>query len=360
MNKSFLLLIIQVFLGSCTFNQVPTKVLSLPHYKSEEVSDQVVKVVIASTQNFKGKLNSQKINLPETKLPQLELGGINLLSSYIKILRKVHGDSLILLDAGDLFSETSPEDIPRTIRAYKELGYDGINLTDRELKILEKMQYSAEELPFLTSNILDLKTLKPTSMHKSLPYKIIEISNIKVGIISVTPFKTIKGETDDFKTGLYFEDPVLSFLKIKKILRKKGVNLTILMISEKNIDNVHRFVKRLPPNSVDVIVSSNTKSNATLIEEIPILQNYGEGKFISSIELFYDKQDRVIIIDKTKNHGMIKTCSHFFQSTMDCHIDKKGKWFEKRLEMIKDSKFQTVPAKFLGHEIKSPNNSARL
>jgi 2',3'-cyclic-nucleotide 2'-phosphodiesterase (5'-nucleotidase family) len=360
MNKSFLSLIILVLFGSCTFNQVPTKVLSLPDYKTEEMNDEVVKVVIASTQNFKGQLESQKIDLPETKLPQLELGGINLLSSYIKILRKVHGNSLILLDAGDLFNETSPENIPRTIRAYKELGYDGINLTDRELKVLEDMKYSVEDLPFLTSNILDLKTLKPTSLHGSLPYKIIEISNIKIGIISVTPFKAIKDKKDDFKTGLYFEDPVLSFLKIRKVMKRKGINLTVLMISEKNIDNVHRFVKRLPPNSVDVIVSGNTKSNATLIEGIPILQNHGEGKFISSIELYYDRQDRVIIVDKTKNHGMIKTCSRFFQSTMDCHLDKEGKWFEKRMEMIKDSKFQTVPAKFLGHEIKAPSTSARL
>lgn len=361
MNKTTLLVIILIFLGSCTFNQVPTKVLSLPEYKSEETEDEVVKIVIASTQNFNGQLKSQTIEIPKQgKLPELEVGGINLLSSYIRILRKVHGDSLILLDAGDLFNEKSPEDIPRTIRAYKELGYDGINLTDRELKILENMKHNVEDLPFLTSNILDLKTLKPTSLHGSLPYKIINVANIQVGIISVTPFKAIEDKKDDFKTGLYFEDPVLSFLKARKELKSKGVNLLVLMISEKNIDNVHRFVKRLPPRSFDVIISGNTKSDATLIDGIPILQNYGEGRFISSIEIFYDRQDKVVILDKTKNHGMIKTCSKFFRSTMDCHIDENEKWFEKRLEIIKDSKFQTVPAKFLGHEIKMNSETVKL
>ncbi len=361
MNKTNFLLIILVLLSSCTFNQVPTKVLSLPEYKSEDTRDEVVKVVIASTQNFNGQLKSQTIEIPQMgNLPELEVGGINLLSSYIRILRKVHGDSLILLDAGDLFNEKSPEDIPRTIRAYKELGYDGINLTDKELKILESMKYNVEDLPFLTSNILDLKTLKPTSLHGSLPYKVINVSNIQIGIISVTPFKAVEDKKNNFKTGLYFEDPVLSFLKARKELRQKGINLIVLMISEKNIDNVHRFVKRLPPNSVDVIVSGNTKSEATLIEGIPILQNHGGGQYISSIEIFYDRQDKVVIVDKTKNNGMIKTCSKFFQSTMDCHIDQSEKWFEKRFEMIKDSKFQTVPAKFLGHEIKLNSETVKL
>jgi len=361
MNKLFTFLIILVSAVSCTFNQVPTKVLSLPEYKTESHNEEIVKIVIASTQNFRGQLESQAINIPQKgNVPELELGGINLLSTYIKILRKVHGDSLILLDAGDLFNETSPENIPRTIRAYKELAYDGVNLTDRELKILEDIKFKVENLPFLTSNILDLKTLKPTDIHGSLPYKVIEVSGVRIGIVSVTPYKAVKDKKDDFKTGLYFEDPVLSFLKARKTLRKQGVNLTVLMISEKDIDNVHRFIKRLPPNSVDVIVSGNTKSNATLIEGIPILQNFGEGKYISSIEIYYDRQDRVIIADKTRNHGMIKTCSKFFQSTMDCHLDRNEKWFEKRMEMIKDSKFQTIPAKFLGHEIKLNSGTANL
>lgn len=346
-------------LVACTFNQVPVKILSNPDYRPTEIKEPVTQITIASTQNFHGALDSQSIPFPLGKgktNTQLHAGGIDYFSSYVKVMRKLYGENLILLDTGHIFDPNSPEKIPQVIQAYKKLGYDGINLTDRELKLFSQINYEGEDLPFLSSNIVDLKTLKPTDQFGTLPYKIATIKEIKVGIISLTTFKAVTGKQEKYKRGLYFEDPVLSFLKTKKMLNKSKVELVILMVSSESLDDIHHLVKRLPPNSVDLIVSGNTYSSAREIEEIPLLQNPGKGQFFSSIELFYDRENRTVLKDKTVNYGPTKICSHFFRSTMDCHYDDGSEHRQKRLEIISDSKFETIPAKFLGHEIHSDND----
>ncbi|MCO4793171.1 MAG: hypothetical protein KC493_05645 [Bacteriovoracaceae bacterium] len=361
MTKFVFSFILLISFSSCTFNKVPTEVLSHPEYKPVLTGDSVVKIVIASTQNFYGKLSSDQVMTPfKEKTLNLSSGGVDYLSSYIKVMRKVHGKSLILLDSGHIFNESFPEKIPQVIQAYQSLGYTGVNLTDRELRILNQVNFESKNVPFISSNILDLKTLKPTAKHSNTPWKLVNIDGVKVGIISVTTFKGVKGKKEDYKRGLYFEDPVLSFLKTRKLLKKKKTNLLVLMVSSNSLDDVHSFIKRLPPNSVDVLVSGNTFSKAKEIEGIPLLQNSGKGKFLSSIELYYDKGDRVIILDKTVNYGPTKICSRFFRSTMDCHFDIESKTSNKRIEMIRESKYETIPAKFLGHEINADTELGHL
>jgi 2',3'-cyclic-nucleotide 2'-phosphodiesterase (5'-nucleotidase family) len=358
----FVITLIIILPGSCSFNKAPTHIFSEPNWVEPKHGQNTQRIIIASTHNFKGALFEENIEFPTPSGKvnyNLRVGGVSTLKTYIDILKYRYNKDLILLDTGHLFNLDENikdlnhhEEHQTILNIYEEMGYDAVNLTDVDYRALKTINPTSHNIPFITSNIINLEKNKPISEYGVTPYKIMNRNGIKVGIIALTSFEKILPRTVQEFTGIYFEDPILSFLKTKKILKQKGVQVILLMSSVKSYQELKSLVKRLPPDSVDAIISGNTYSDETWIAGIPLLQNSGKGQFISRLELVIDLDDNVIIKDESKISDTTKICHNFFKSTMDCHIHQVKKLSKARGKIIAKSNYEIVPAFFLGHEIK--------
>lgn len=358
----FAIILIIAFQGSCTFNSAQTHLFSEPEWIEPSFSENTKRIVVASTHNFKGSLFEENINYPLLSGKfnyKLKVGGVSILKTYLDILRYRYNNDLILLDSGHIFNlDDNVQNLSHLqehaviLKIYKEMEYDAVNLTDVDYRALKIVNPKELNIPFITSNIINLEKNLPISDYGVSPYKIINKNGVKVGIVALTSFEKVQPRNTNKFRGIYFEDPILSFLKAKKILKRNGVGIIILMSSVNSYQDLKSLVKRLPPNSVDAIISGNTYSDEKQIAGIPLLQNSGKGQFISRIEFIIDMNDNLVLKDETKIYEKTKVCHNFFRSTMDCHNHNQEELAQDRIEMIANSSYEIVPAKFLGHEIK--------
>ncbi len=357
----FSILMIIMLPGSCSFNQPTSQVFSEPGWIYQELAHNQKRIVIASTHNTQGSLVAENVEFRKTKNNhQLKIGGASVLKSYLKILKLRYKDSLLLLNTGSIFSlDRSIRKKRKILEVFKELQYDAISLTSTDFQALNILNPNSHEIPFVTSNIIDFKKNRPTSSHGISPYKIFNKNGVKIGIIALTSYSKSDKQRPKQLRGIYFEDPVLSFLKVKKIFKKRSVSITLLMTSFKNHFELEHFVKRLPPNSVDAIISGNPPPvKAEIIKEIqgiPLIQKRGQNHYINRIELIYDVENNTLLKDRTVLHRPIKVCHHFFKVTMDCHLTDQKKLRSQKIKAIANSQYIIVPARFLGHEIKQDN-----
>jgi 2',3'-cyclic-nucleotide 2'-phosphodiesterase (5'-nucleotidase family) len=358
MKKHFIFLCL--ILWGCASNHIPTQVFTSPVAHISNHTKNISKIVVASTSNFQDSIEAnQEVYSSEQKgiRTRVESGGAELLSSYINILRENYKDQLLLVDAGGIFKSNSTlNEFPKTIELFQKLKYDAIGFSDNESFLL-KLNDQKKELPFLSSNLLDLNTGKHLKKIGIRPFLIKRVNGIKVGITSLNFYKESKRQKSH---AIYYEDPVLSFLKTKKLLKRKKTNLIVLIIhTYGDKDKLAAFIKRLPPKSVDVIVTDHIQDGPNSMREIPILYAAGKGKYLSHIELFYDKKQKKIITGMSQYYGQTKTCRFFFSSTSDCHIANNDS-YEKKLGKIQESSFKTSDAIFLDHIIKRDANISSL
>ncbi|MBT7610448.1 MAG: hypothetical protein HN576_11875 [Bacteriovoracaceae bacterium] len=358
----FALFLIIIHPGSCSFNKAQTQLFSEPEWKDSKRLKNTKRIVIASTHNFKGAILYEhvKFSAPGGRVNyKLKVGGVSILKTYLDILKYRYSNDLLLLDTGNLFNLDDNvkglnhyREHRKVLQIYEEMGYDAVNLTDVDYRALKIINPMSHKIPFITSNIINLEKNKPISEFGVAPYKIINKNGVKVGLIALTSFEKILPHTIQSFRGIYFEDPILSFLKTKKILKQKGVKILILMSSVKSFFELKNLVKRLPPNSVDVIVSGNTYTAEKQILGIPLMQNSGRGQYLSRIEFHLDARDNIILKDLTKKSDLTKICHNFFKQTMDCHSHHIKELSEERVKLIAQSNYEIIPAIFLGHEIK--------
>jgi len=339
------------------------------------------KILVASTNNIEDKINpTSEVNRKTGKPINLKIGGVEILSGYINIAKKRYENAFILLDSGHLFSKGGHySQKMTTIKAISSLPYDGVLLSSREIITADKFSEVKEGLnkvtiPFINSNIKSIKTNEKFKHYGALSYRIIKRSGLNIAILGVTDYKHIK-DKDQIK-NLFFEDPVLSFLKIKEELKSLKVDITILMANitsdclvkgkskEKpgikrkefqlecnSTSGVYNLIKRLPPKAIDLVVSSDTKMVEGYVGETPVLQNIGHGKYLSMYEIHWDYKKKKIITDKSNIKSPTALCHNFLKLTEDCSsLESIGDYI---LENVKeDASFELIEATFLGKQVK--------
>jgi len=354
-------LILLLLLASCQ-KEISLSEFSRPKPQQKinlTLDKEVKRIVIATTNNF----NSSVSGITDSTFEQspMALGGADFLPTYLNILKKEYNEELLLLDAGYIVNKKKNTKVnKKTLKLFEILGYDAILLTENE--ILNLKSTHGLNLPFVNSNIMDLKKLEVTDKFGSLPFIIKKINGIRVGIVGITSYKPeLKKESEI--SGLLFDDPVARLITMKRQLKKKTdiiialVHMQTKCSSEESSDlktcpdNTKKFkklIKRFPPNLVDVIVGGDSNYASGIVEGIPVVQNYGHGKFIGQLDIYFDTSKKEIIKEHTKIYRPLKLCSRFFKLTQDCHVEADDLTKRKR---IKDSRFQTDIAKFLGKTI---------
>lgn len=383
--KLLSLTLIFLLVFSCSEDS-DNQVYSLPHWKIQE-TDSLQQLVVAVSNNEKGHLRSELSPIPneilKPGLPNaIEFGGPELLSSYVKILRKRYGDRLVLLDTGRFIkSASNKEDKNSIVKVYKHLKYDAVLFTEEEvIQFLdENSLLTKNDLPFINSNIIDLRSKKLLTKNVIMDAKILDKDGLKVGIIGVTSYEGRKVLNHDAFKGIYFEKPAVTFLEFKNKLKRKGAEIIVLMANlktscksemptktlnsprptwakiycEDKKDDLLRFLKRIPRGSLDLLVLSNSDRQLRgYLLDTPVIATPPSAGYLRIVEVFYDKKQKKLVWEKSLLHPKLKLCQNFFRVTSDCHLEARLPGYKDRLEKLRKSALQIKPAMFLGHEVK--------
>ena len=367
-----------LFIISCTFSDFTQNTEDM------DLSDSLKKIIIVSTNDLEGHLYPTRKTHHKYE-NHLEVGGGEIFSSYINIIKRKNPGEILLLDSGNLFFNMDDKKKTKKILSFLNyMQYDGILFSEKEFLALDKntFEYLTEyPVPFINSNIMDLKKSSLLKDKKINPWKLISMNDLSIGIIGVTDPSTLTYE-EQLK-GIYFEDPILSIIKAKKELKKKGAHIIILLTRVKSTcrhlspekyssskqfsnfqlqcsdpnDPLVSLIERFPPDTIDIIITGDTNTGDGFIGKIPVLQNPGRGSHFSKLELFYDTQNKKIIHGKTMIHPPIKLCLSFFKDTHDCNERRTG-LFDRIFMHRKE--IELIPARFSGAEISRDSNITQL
>lgn len=388
MKNKLLLLFLLAFLSGCLFQEKIKYINSIPNVNLLDDHIDEHSLIIASSFGLQGQINPISEIVPQEiilrssgKYPtEMKFGGIESYFGHIKTLKNVSSDHVILLDTGDLFGKNLIKDQQDfIIKAIDQLGFDAISLTESELlyRQLNEEQFKSIKSHFLTSNIIDIKESKQLSENNLLPYKIVEKKGYKIGLISITDFDSIDAKSKSKIKGVYFQDPVHSFIKTRNEIRKNKVDMIILMthlnsqcvspITNKAIsfdehkdfqlnckenDPLLKLVKRLPPNSVDLLLTNHFENLAGFVESLPIVGGQGQGTKLGLLKLKFDEDEKTLNRGDSYLLPFLKMCREVFVSTQDCHIERNDKDVQHgRFKIMEKTNYLLMPTKFLGHEI---------
>jgi 2',3'-cyclic-nucleotide 2'-phosphodiesterase (5'-nucleotidase family) len=306
------------------------------------------KLTLLVLNSFLGQLNP--LDSVDSLSTHVKIGGEDALKFHIKNARKKWGNTLLLLDSGNILGQNPPQKI---LTFYRKIKFDAVALSRKDIYKLSpyKKKYN---LPFVLSNLIDIKNLRPLSKNNVASYRVVKKGKYKVGIINVTSMKK-------FKKGIYIEDPILTVIKLKNALKQKKANLIVLMtdfsskcqsrpqpgalaFSKKDNfqlkcpknDPLKKFIKRLPAGSVDIILVNNNLQGQGFLGEFPVIQTPGKGSVLAKVSISYDEQQDIILKDSFIMPPLI-TCLDNKKNT-HCELKSKSSLKNSHGPIIKEKR----------------------
>lgn len=279
-----------------------------------------------------------------------------LLGGYLKILRKHTGNSLVLVDGGDMFQGTLASNLREgapIVEAYNRLGYHAATIGNHEFDFgpegedatvqrpgqdprgALKARAAAARFPFLGANVLDTESQGPIAWNNVVPTTLVEVSGISVGIIGVTTFETPYVTLAANFVGLHMAPLAETISARASELRKKGAQVIIVAAhsggdcsdfsDHSDISSCaphHEIVQvanELAPAAVDVIVAGHThRAMAHEINGIAIIESYSRGKAFGRVDLDVAPDGAVSLV---KIHPPRFLCADEKATTADCETE---------------------------------------
>lgn len=393
-----LVLIFLLTMGACSFKKRPltNQVLKghsqlYSHPEAPEVQDpeKYLRLSIANFNDLEGQLSPVNIEFSdkENKEKQfIKLGGSEVITQYIKILRQ-NSPHTLLLDSGDIFS---PSVTTQEITSfYETLGFDAMTLgtNDFNIKLPEGYQSSPEyfkdfaaksKTPLILSNLYDLKTARHVEWQGVRPYLLKDVGELKVGIIGIIPDDIVGKTTVDNRLGLFVENMLQSTLRQARLLKSLGANM-VVVLTHQNINCGYQlakennlplekvnfeprnqslcdltnilgeYLKRLPPGLVDLVLGGRSEEKAAnYVGNTLVLSGFSKGMSFNVADFYFDKKSKQLISDLTYVYQPVMTCHEFFKETEDCYYKDETVDHKKR-----------IPATFMGVPIEpSPEEAS--
>lgn len=385
--KIIISLVVFLIFQACSFkknelaNQTQNgheELYSEPESPDNDVDAGTKKIIIAATNDIGGAFGPQAIKVNDKHNKDrlhIEIGGVDYLSSYLRILREKY-KSVVLLDAGD-FLTADPEDYRFAHEFYSDLHYDAITpgLTDmssRSGKGTNPVKKFAEDskVPVLTSNLYELKTARGVEWKGTEQYHLKEINGIKIGIIGLIPDDISALTPVENRVGLYVESMLQSTLHQARRLRSMGAHI-IVVLTHQGIDcgnsiaeasklpltkvnfepekdgicdlksPLGTYLQRLPARLVDVVVAGrNHRKIANRINGISVISGFESARSFSYVEMTVEDKSGKVFPEKTVIHQPVMICREFFKETNDCYTEDPSINHKER-----------IPAKFLGVQV---------
>jgi len=294
--------------------------ISIPFIQNKSIfkNNNRIKITILHTNDMHSHIDPFSINSKHSGM-----GGMTRVSSLVKEIRKIE-TNVLLLDAGDIFQGTPYFNRYKgklELQIMSEMGYcastmgnhDFDNGLDGFLNVLPNANF-----PFLCANYDFSNTILK---NKTKPYQIVEIDNVKIGIIGIGI--KLEGLVDEnlFQKTIYL-DPVDKANQWAKHLKHEEQCNFIICLShlgyEYNNDKISDIKLAKQSRNIDLIIGGHTHTfldNAKEIKNISgkdvLINQAGWGALsLGRIDLFFDKtsnQNNNLAITKLpkKNYAKI-------------------------------------------------------
>lgn len=225
----------------------------------EQQAKTAKKLILAHTNDVHSRLEP----FPMDGSRNAGMGGVARRASMIEQLRKEHGNSFLLVDAGDIFQGTPYFNLYKgepEIKAMTKMGYDAATIGNHDFdggleNLATQMMHAS--FPLVVANY----DFSGTPMEgKTIPYHIIKKGDLKIGITGVGI--ELKGLVPE---SLYLTTKYLSPIEQVNVqaayLKKKGCDLIVCLshLGDKYNDNkVSDEVLAKETEWVDVIIGGHT------------------------------------------------------------------------------------------------------
>lgn len=365
-------------LTSCTtlLKKTPTE---LPITSQEEG---VETIAILGTNDIHGALATET---NQTNEIEYQRGGVAVLASYVKILKKEFGPRLLWLDAGDEFQgsiESNMEKGKGMVQFFNTSGVSGAAIGNHEFDFgpenetfqdrlsALKTRMSEAKFPYLAANILDKTSGKLAEFPNTYPSKLYSTGKVRVGVIGLSTLDTPKTTLAINIESLAFADLKEATLREAKNLRKQGADIVVItshvglkcepgrMPTDlilrhptdpqgecgKN-DELVRLLESLPQGTVDAVVAGHSHQLVHhWVAGVPVIEGGSFGRYFNLIYLNYDIKNKKILTDQTRIEGPIPVCPKIFTQQNDCDGDRPEP---------KGGRGQLVQTVFHGKEVES-------
>jgi hypothetical protein len=346
----FLVFGLGLYISACSSYSVKSTQYSMPGFISlnQDLEAHERSLIIAGLNDINGQIDGIE-NMG------IQIGGIPLIKSYLDILRRLYPNQVLTLSAGNLFA--IPQDLSSAnsfSTVLREINFDGVGMSHSDFEIYR--QHNQVNLPLINSNIFEIRSSNLFQLNSTAPHRLIQRGGLNIGVVSVaSPRK------DAVYSGFYFEDLAASYLRARTFMRRNQADIIILILNADSgcakrsladeLDchaegQLAQFVDRLPPNAVDVILTTGEFYGYGVYNDILVLNSPGNGLYLNTLFLTYDTKDKRIIFDKTILHQPTLLCESFFQLTKDCYLGDS-----RRLNEIHKDKQKTQQALFLGEPV---------
>lgn len=362
-------------------NQLYTYPQKLESSKEDRNDKRFKRIVFLSINDLNGKIEPNELDLNKDstdKKRTLKVGGINGLKTYIDIFRQEYPDQVALVDSGSFLNKE--QNHKQTIFFLNYLGIDIANLGENEFDLKTRWKNYPSYLDHLfkkanfktvNTNLYNLNNGSEAKFKFTNPTFTKLINGVKVSFIGLHSQETAKENSLKKLNGFYFQNMAKTIIEDANYLRKKGSQVIVLLVHNgidctsmlsnnlgisplkvnfnssdisvcESVENeLVKTLSLLPPQMVDLVITSGKKSKvANNFYNFPVMQNFGEGQFISWANLYYDSKLHRIDTEKTKVFQPVQICHQFIEDSEDCFIEKS--------DLDKD----IVPATFLGQKVK--------
>ena len=348
--------------------------------------------------HFFPMLNEIKFNA--TKSLKYKTGGVELIYSYVNILREEFGKNRVLyFDAGDHYFGTKDSklfDGQNFLDFFNFIGLNGTTLGNNDYNYprewIEKKIKDAD-YPFLVNNINEKNKIKKNGIlganHETshlYDIKVGKQDHIKIGVIGITIKKRGQEDKQFYDIGnkytwdnIIFEKYSTNLKSEATKLRNKGANAVLVLCSiglncseienttsELKIYNksyiqpkcsknsiIYKLLNNTEAGVIDGIISGDTKTDVHhWINDIPIMSTKENARYLNIMYLPFKKIDKkyTLVKSKIKIEGPLPLCQKIFQNLKHCEkiskedITKAGDlveyyWHSRRIEL--EPVFQT-------------------
>ncbi len=272
-------------------------------------------------------------------LPGEDRGGLAALSGHVNAVRAARqddGGAVLLIDAGDMWQGTLESNITEgasVVAAFNALQYTAAAIGNHEFDFgpsgplpipgseaddprgALKQRAKEARFPFLAANLIDEATGKPVAWDNVYPSVIVDVEDVKVGIIGVMSHNALATTIASNTVGLRVAPLARTIEREARALRAAGATIVIVtahaggectrfdepydLSSCETRHEIFGVAEALPADLVDHIFAGHVhKGLAHIVNGISITSSYSRATAFSRVDLLVDRK-RGSVIDKT-------------------------------------------------------------
>ena len=259
------------------------------------LSAENVRIDILSINDFHGAL------LEEGKNP-----GAAKLAGFMKELRGKNPKGTVILSGGDMFQGTARSNIlyGKPVAAMmNNIKFDAMSLGNHEfdwgMDVLRARQKEAK-FPMLSANVTDKATGKTIDF--VLPYVVVKIKGVKVGIIGLTTPETAYTTNISVASKFDFADPAETVRKIYGSVKNAGADIVVIVghlgssqdggtAKGEAVDLINAL--NGSDYRIDAVISAH-KHNVVKDKAhgVPVVQAGSNGRNVGVITLYYSTDEK--------------------------------------------------------------------